>query len=184
MFSPTHLPSGFPVYRGCHRFCRVTLLGKEGGNANLLKVTCLGSISVCVREREREGDSPVSSNRCCSLGDPALRDPRAEENHGLVWLLRRPLPLPLAGTEPRPGGGAAPGLRQQRVALSACRGLPDHAHLSLLRGGRGGGGRLKKALGRRGLRVRGASSYFSPPGRLSAGTTRHAHFLFSQPHDL
>ncbi|XP_025129833.1 4-hydroxy-2-oxoglutarate aldolase, mitochondrial isoform X2 [Bubalus bubalis] len=118
--------------------------------------------------------------RRCSLGDPALRDPRTEENHGLVRLLRRPLPLPLAGAEPRPGGGAAPGLRQQRVALSAGRGLPDHAHLSLLPGG----GSLKKAWGRRGLRVRGSSSYFSPPGRLSPGTTRHAYFLFSQPHDL
>ena len=127
-----------------------------------------------------EGDSPVSSNRCCSLGDPALRDPRAEENHGLVWLLRRPLPLPLAGAEPCPGGGAAPGLRQQRVALSAGRGLPDHAHLSLLPGGGG----LKKAWGRQGLRVRRSSSYFSPPGRLSPGTTRHAYVLFSQPHDL
>ena len=141
-------------------------------------------VCVCVcmreRERERERDSPVSSNRCCSLGDPALRDPRTEENHGLVRLLRRPLPLPLAGAEPRPGGGAAPGLRQQRVALSAGRGLPDHAHLSLLPGG----GSLKKAWGRRGLRVRGSSSYFSPPGRLSPGTTRHAYFLFSQPHDL
>ena len=143
------------------------------GGCVCLKVTCLGWVRVC------EGDSPVSSNRRCSLGDPALRDPRTEENHGLVWLLRRPLPLPLAGAEPRPGGGAAPGLRQQRVALSA--------------GGTAGprppqpppgGGGLKETWGRRGLRVRGSSSYFSPPGRLSPGTTRHAHFLSSQPHDL
>ncbi|XP_044924892.1 4-hydroxy-2-oxoglutarate aldolase, mitochondrial isoform X2 [Mustela putorius furo] len=36
-----------------------------------------------------------------AVGDPALWDPGAEEDHGLVWLLRRPLPCPLAGAEPQ-----------------------------------------------------------------------------------
>ncbi|XP_042119650.1 4-hydroxy-2-oxoglutarate aldolase, mitochondrial isoform X3 [Peromyscus maniculatus bairdii] len=36
-----------------------------------------------------------------AVGDPALWDPRTEENYGLVWLLWGPLSCPLAGAEPR-----------------------------------------------------------------------------------
>ncbi|XP_053438855.1 4-hydroxy-2-oxoglutarate aldolase, mitochondrial isoform X1 [Nycticebus coucang] len=54
-----------------------------------------------------------------SLGDPALRDPRAEENHGLVWLLWRPLPCSSAGAEPRRRRGTACGFHQQWMALRA-----------------------------------------------------------------
>ncbi|XP_047408650.1 4-hydroxy-2-oxoglutarate aldolase, mitochondrial isoform X2 [Sciurus carolinensis] len=46
-----------------------------------------------------------------ALGDAALWNPRAEENHGLVWLLRRTLSCPLAGAEPCRGGGAAHGFQ-------------------------------------------------------------------------
>ncbi|XP_072827817.1 4-hydroxy-2-oxoglutarate aldolase, mitochondrial isoform X4 [Vicugna pacos] len=66
-----------------------------------------------------------------AVGDPALWDPGAEENHGLVWVLRRPLPRPLGGAEPQPGGGAALGFHQQWLALRAGTG-PACAHLSLL----------------------------------------------------
>ncbi|XP_054975255.1 4-hydroxy-2-oxoglutarate aldolase, mitochondrial isoform X2 [Sorex araneus] len=60
-----------------------------------------------------------------AVGDPALWDPGLEENHGLVWLLRRPLPGPPAGAERQPGGGPAHGLHQQRLAVSRLeRGLP------------------------------------------------------------
>ncbi|XP_023564633.1 4-hydroxy-2-oxoglutarate aldolase, mitochondrial isoform X1 [Octodon degus] len=52
-----------------------------------------------------------------AVGDPALRNPRAEENHGLVWLLWRPLPRPTAGAEPCRRGGAACGFQQQWLAL-------------------------------------------------------------------
>ncbi|XP_059957174.1 4-hydroxy-2-oxoglutarate aldolase, mitochondrial isoform X4 [Mesoplodon densirostris] len=91
----------------------------------------------------------VSSNRPCSSGDPALRDPGAEENHGLVWLLRRPLPRPLAGAERRPGGGAAPGFHQQRLALSVRTGRPDRAHPSPLPCGSS----LKRNAGGRGFKA-------------------------------
>ncbi|XP_077887223.1 4-hydroxy-2-oxoglutarate aldolase, mitochondrial isoform X2 [Ictidomys tridecemlineatus] len=56
-----------------------------------------------------------------ALGDPALWNPRAEENHGLVWLLWRTLSCPLAGAEPCGGGGSAPGFQQQWLALRASR---------------------------------------------------------------
>ncbi|XP_059957193.1 4-hydroxy-2-oxoglutarate aldolase, mitochondrial isoform X6 [Mesoplodon densirostris] len=87
--------------------------------------------------------------RPCSSGDPALRDPGAEENHGLVWLLRRPLPRPLAGAERRPGGGAAPGFHQQRLALSVRTGRPDRAHPSPLPCGSS----LKRNAGGRGFKA-------------------------------
>lgn len=97
--------SGFPVYRGVIDSAEHAL-GKEGGNPNLLKVTCLGSICVCVREK---GTPPVSSNRCCSLGDPALRDPRAEETMDWFGYYGGPCRSRRRSWSLRPGGGAAPG---------------------------------------------------------------------------
>lgn len=95
----------------------------KGRNPNFLRVTRVRVRSVLCR------NPPVSSNRLSFSGDPALWNPGAEESHGLARLLRRPLPGPLAGAEPRGGGGAAPGFHQQRLALRAER-RQAGAHLS------------------------------------------------------
>ncbi|XP_043453084.1 4-hydroxy-2-oxoglutarate aldolase, mitochondrial isoform X3 [Prionailurus bengalensis] len=67
-----------------------SILGKSRRRA---KVECLSRARQCCSE-------PHWSLRQEGKCDPALWDPWAEENHGLVWLLRRPLPRPLTGAKP------------------------------------------------------------------------------------
>lgn len=68
------------------------------------------------------GAQPRPSERSALLHSPAghspVWDPRAEEGHGLVWLLRWPLPCTPGTAKPSRGGGAERHLQQEWVVVS------------------------------------------------------------------
>lgn len=117
-------------------------------------------------------DLSASSHRPCFLGDPALWNPRPEENHGLVWLLWRPLQGPLAGAEYQTGGGTAHGLHQQWLAVSRDTQLFTSQAPTLC---------LSSKEQHGGPRDRLKAVSLLSPSHPSAGSALYTHFQFSQP---
>ncbi|XP_076981772.1 4-hydroxy-2-oxoglutarate aldolase, mitochondrial isoform X2 [Tamandua tetradactyla] len=100
-------------------------LGSRGGR--LCPGQCLGGSGVPAGTTLPHGamgrcpEAAAPTHRAKLCGDPAIWDPRAEEDHGLVWLLRRPLPASLAEAEPCRRGSTAHGFHQQWLALRTGR---------------------------------------------------------------